>query len=105
MEIQRVRNLTTGILHTDLVYVYEDLRAITTLPFLTQEIPNAIESLQPSLRQHISEDRFWTGKLDLEHVGEIDIPAMTAEHRAAFLERYRAQPSPLSLIGPNLGGD
>jgi len=101
VEIQRVRNLTTGILHTDLDFVYEDLSAITGLTFFTQEIPNACRALHPYLREHIGEDRFWTEKWDRDHVGEIDIPAMTDDHRAAFLERYRALPSPLSLIGSN----
>ena len=99
MEIQRVRNLTTGILHTDLDCVYDDLSALTGLKFFTQEIPNACRALQPYLREYITEDRFWVEKWDREHVGEIDIPAMTDDHRAAFLERYRALPSALSLIG------
>lgn len=104
MEIQRVRNLTTGILHTDLDCVYEDLSTITGLTFFTQEIPNACRALHPYLREHIAEDRFWNEKWDREHVGEIDIPTMTEDYRSAFLERYRALPSALSLIGSNTDG-
>lgn len=96
MDIQRVRTLTTGILHTCVEDVCKDIEYITDAPgIMTHMIPRAIEALELYLRQYCSDPRFWEGKLDTTHCGEIDIPVMNKEEKEAFFARYGNLPSPL----------
>lgn len=100
MDIQRVRNLTTGVLHTEIAHVYEDIEQITgESGVLTHQLPSACRALEPWLRERVTDPRFWNGAWDREHVGEVDLPAMDEAERAAFWQRYNALPSALALIG------
>ena len=50
MDIQRIRNLTTGSLHTDMDHVYKDIEYIVgEKGIMTHMIPNACSSLEPYL--------------------------------------------------------
>jgi hypothetical protein len=96
MDIQRLRNLTTGRLHTDIGCIYEDLGMITgESGLMTHMLPRAIRAVEPWLRKHVTDARFWDGEYDTTHTGEFDLPESTAEDRAAMFERYKAQPNPL----------
>ena len=96
MDIQRLRNLTTGRLHTEIGHVYEDLEAITgEQGLMTHMLPRACRAVEPWLREHVTEPRFWNGEYDTTHTGEFALPDPTAEDRAAMFERYEAQPNPL----------
>ena len=96
MDIQRLRNLTTGRLHTEVGHVYEDLETILGKKgLMTHMIPRAIRAVEPWLRKHVTDQRFWDGKFDITHTGDIDIPVPTDADKAAMLERYQAQPNPL----------
>jgi hypothetical protein len=96
MDIQRLRNLTTGRLHTDMGHFYEDLGTITGEEgLMTHMLPRAIRAVEPWLREHVKDERFWDGEFDQTHTGEIELPESTAADRAAMFERYKAQPNPL----------
>lgn len=97
MDIQRLRNLTTGRLHTDIAHVYEDLGWITgEAGLMTHMLPRAIRAVQPWLRKFVTGDRFWEDKHDPTHTGEIELPMPTDEDRAEMFELYKAQPNPLA---------
>ena len=96
MDIQRLRNLTTGILHTEMGHIYEDLEKITgESGLMTHMLPRAVQAVEPWLRDNVSDSRFWDGAFDITHTGEIDLPTPTNEDRKTFLKRYAAMPNPL----------
>lgn len=96
MDIQRLRNLTTGRLHTDIGFIYEDLGTITgESGLMTHMLPRAMRAVEPWLREHVIDPRFWDGEYDTTHTGEFELPEPTAEDRAAMFERYKTQPNPL----------
>lgn len=96
MDIQRLRNLTTDRLHTDIGHVFEDLEEITGRQGLvTHMLPRAMRAVEPWLREHVTEPRFWDVEYDTTHTGEYSLPEPTAADREAMTERYMAQPSPL----------
>lgn len=96
MNIQRLRNLTTGRLHTDIGCIYEDLGTIIGQQgLMTHMLGRATKAIEPWLREHVTDQRFWDGKYDTTHVGDYALPEPTADERAAMLERYKALPNPL----------
>ena len=101
MKIQRLRNLTTGHLHTNMGDIYEDIAAITGEDgIMTHQLPNAFRALLPWLKDKISDQRFFEDKHDPNHVGEFELPAMTPEEKGEFFQRFAKLPSP--LIGKNV---
>jgi len=96
MDIQRLRNLTTGRLHTDIGHIYEDLGMITGCDgLMTHMLPRALRAAEPWLRQHVPETRFWDGEYDTAHVGEFALPTPTKADQKAMLDRYSEMPNPL----------
>jgi len=94
---QRLRNLTTGRLHTEMQHIYEDLELITGKSgLMTHMLPRMSRAVDPWLRQLVTDPRFWDDKYDPLHVGEYPLPEPTAEDRKAMIERYLAQPDPLN---------
>ena len=68
MDSQRLRNMTTMKLHTDISCVYEDLETITgERGIMTHMIPRIMRSIEPWLREHVVGGRFWNGKYDPTH--------------------------------------
>lgn len=97
MNIQRLRNLTTGRLHTEVGHVYQDLESILgEMGIMTHMLPRAIRAIEPWLREHVTDERFWDGEWDKEHTGEFDLPEPSAEDRKKMWELYAAQPNPLA---------
>ena len=89
MDIQRLRNLTTGRLHTEIGCFHEDLELVTgERGLLRHMLPRVLQSIEPWLMAHVPDQRFWDGKLDVSHTGEYGLPEPTAEERGAMLERY-----------------
>ncbi|MBM4091550.1 MAG: hypothetical protein FJ276_19300 [Planctomycetes bacterium] len=113
MDIQRLRNLTTRRLHTEMGHIYEDLGTITgERGLMTHMLPRVLESVTPWLREHVIDNRFWDGKYDTTHVGEIELPESTEDDRKAMFERYKALPNPLegknvivAVVGDETGED
>lgn len=96
MDIQRLRNLTTGRLHTEIGHVYKDLEKITGQKgLMTHMLSRVLRSIEPWLREHVTEPRFWDGKFDTTHTGKFDLPKPTDSDRQAMIKRYKAQPNPL----------
>ena len=97
MGVQRLRNLTTGILHTKIEDVYQDIEILVGVEgVMTHQLPNATKALEPWLREQVDDSRFWDGKFDQTHAGSFDGDPMTAADRAAFWERYSKLPSLLA---------
>ena len=93
MDIQRLRNLTTGRLHTDMGHVYEDLETITgERGLMTHMLPMVMRAVEPWLRENVTDVRFWDDEYDTTHTGEYTLPEPTADDRDAMFMRYKAQP-------------
>ena len=92
MDIQRLRNLTTGRLHTQMADIYQDIEYITgARGVLTHMLPDATKALLPYLREKAPESRFWIGGYDPSHLGEIDIPPMNSDEQSEFWARFGGQ--------------
>jgi len=97
VNIQRLRNLTTGRLHTDIGHIYKDLEIITGASgLMTHMLPGVLRACMPWLREHVTDPRFWDGAYDTGHTGEIDLPTPSDAERDAMLALYSAQPDPLA---------
>lgn len=97
MDIQRLRNLTTGRLHTEMGHVYEDLGALTgEQGLMTHMLPRAMKAVEPWLREKITDKRFWDGEYDASHTGDFDLDEPTKEAQKVFLERFVEMPNPLA---------
>jgi len=96
IDIQRLRNLTTGILHTEAGHIYLDIEAIVCeTGIYTHMLPNACRALEPYLKKHLKDQRFWDGKFDLKHIGQVEIPVMGESEMKEFWTRYGKMESPL----------
>lgn len=97
MNIQRLRNLTTGRLHTEMQHVYQDIEFLTGEEGIyTHMIPNALRAMEPWLKAKVADPRFWDDRYDTTHVGEFEISPMTDDERKEFFERYGTLASPLA---------
>ena len=102
IEVQRLRNLTTRRLHTEVGHIYEDLEWITGESGLfTHMLPRATEAVTPWLKSVIKDSRFWDDQYDTSHTGEVDLPEPTPAERKQMWEIYSSLPNPLDLIGRN----
>lgn len=96
MNIQRLRNLTTGRLHTEIGHIYEDLGFIVGDDgLMTHMLPRVMQAIEPWLREQVTDSRFWDGEYDTTHKGDYSLRAMTAEESKDALARYAAMPNPL----------
>lgn len=94
MDIQRLRNLTTGRLHTDIGHIYEDLETIIgESGLMTHMLPRVCRAVEPWLREHVTDQRFWNDDYDTTHTGNFELPTPSDEDRAAMFELYNAQPN------------
>lgn len=97
IDFQRLRNLTTGILHTEIGHVYEDIEELTgQRGIMTHMIPRAIRAMEPWLKPVAFDARFWDGKFDQSHTGSMFILPMTIEERAAMFGRFADMANPLA---------
>ena len=89
MDVQRLRNLTTGLLHTEMHHCYEDLSAISGLnPIYTHQIPNLIGAILPWLREKIQDDEFFDGKHNTFVKGEFWLPKPTEDEQKEIVRRF-----------------
>lgn len=76
---QRLRNLTTGRLHTEMGHIYEDLEFLTGIEgLMTHQLPAINNSVQEHLKSQLADERFWNDKYDTEHTGTTNIEPMGA---------------------------
>jgi len=96
MDIQRIRNLTTGKLHTKMDHIYKDLGVITGEDdLMTHMIPRAMKAVMPWLQEKVTDQRFWDGEYDTTHTGVFDLPTTTDEDQKVIFERFTSMPNPL----------
>jgi hypothetical protein len=94
MQNQRIRNLSTGILHTKIQDIYEDIDYLVGSDgVMTHMLPNAAKAIKPYIEKFASDQRFWNSEFDQSHYGETEIPQMNDDEKAAFWQRYEALPS------------
>lgn len=85
MTNQRIRNLTTGRLHTQMDDIYKDMEFITGEGGLfTHMLPAANKAMEPWLKAKLPDARFWDGKYDTTHTGETDLAPMNDAEKAAW---------------------
>lgn len=91
MDIQRLRNLTTGRLHTEMGHIYQDIEYLIGVQgIMSHQLPRAIRALEPILRARDLGERLWDDAYDVTHSGEIDVAPLDANELAAFWEAYKA---------------
>lgn len=91
MDIQRLRNLTTGRLHTSIDDVMLDIEYLVgERGIMTHMLPLALPALLPYLKTVVTDPKFWDGAYDPTHVGEIDVRPMNWVEQAEFWKRYSA---------------
>lgn len=89
MDYQRIRNLTTGILHTEVGHVYEDIELITGAHgIMTHQIPQAIQAMSGWLASQIKDSKFHESIFDPEHTGDMDLQTMNEEERQNFFNKF-----------------
>ena len=94
---QRLRNLTTHRLHTNMSNIYEDIEWLCgESGLMTHMLPNMLEAATPWLRQYVTDERYWNGEYDPSHVEVLTLPTPTALEREQMWARYRALPSPFT---------
>lgn len=97
METQRLRNLTTGRLHTEMGHIYQDLEYITGMEgIMTHMIPNVMRAVDPWLREKVTESEYWNDEYEPHHVGDYPLEPMSETEKTGMLERYSALPNPLA---------
>ena len=104
MDIQRVRNLTTGRLHTSMDDIYKDIEFLTGEEgIMTHMLPRARDAMMPILGERLktveNSERFFDDKYDITHIGEVNLPTFTEDERKIFWENYSKLPSLLDKIG------
>jgi hypothetical protein len=83
MNIQRLRNLTTGRLHTEMSHIYEDLGWITgEQGLMTHMLPRVMDAVEPWLKESVTDPRFWDG--------EYELPEPTKDERSVMFQRFKA---------------
>lgn len=103
MNIQRLRNLTTGKLHTQMQDIYEDLEFITRGGgIMTHMIPRVMQAVKPWLQEQITDERFWDDQYDPSHVGDYPLREMSIEENEAAMKRYKTMPNPLENANKEL---
>jgi hypothetical protein len=101
IDTQRLRNLTTRRLHTEMQHIYEDLETIIgENGLMTHMLPRVVVACEPWLREHVTDPRFWDGLHDPTHVGEVELPTPSKADREAMFALFAAQPNPLASRKP-----
>lgn len=92
MDAQRVRNLTTGLLHTKMEDIYEDIEYLVGEEgIMTHHLPAARNALLPFLKYRVGYDGFWNEKYDPTHTGEINLVPLTADEQEQFWPKFEAE--------------
>lgn len=100
MEKQRLRNLTTGKLHTDISFIYQDLEYITGMQgLMTHMLPNVMRAVMPWLKTKVNDSEYWDDKYSPELTGEYDIRPMNDEEKKEMFSMYQSMPHPFEQLG------
>ena len=78
-------------------HIYEDLETITgEKGLMTHMLPRVCRAVEPWLRQHVTDARFWDDAFDQSHKGQIELPEPSGDDRKEMLQRFLEQPNPLA---------
>jgi len=89
MDKQRLRNLTTGRLHTEMDHVYQDYEYITGSPgIMTHMLPNIHKAVEPWLKEKVPDPEYWDGEFRPDLEGDYHLEPMTKEESDAMFQRY-----------------
>jgi len=96
MNKQRLRNLTTGKLHTEMSHIYQDLEYITGMKgIMTHMLPNVMRAVEPWLEIMVTDSEYWDGEYSPTLEGEYDLQPMDMSQQDKCLMRYHDLPCPL----------
>lgn len=87
--VGKLRNVTTGILHTDMDDVYEFFNDYVSDGIMTHHLPSAQKALRPILEGKLDESYFnhvWQKEFLDE---EVEIAELTIEEKAKFWEAFQ----------------
>ena len=102
MDKQRLRNLTTCRLHTEMSFIYEDLEYITGMSgLMTHMLPNVMRAVEPWLKEQVTDEEYWDGEYNPNLKGEYPLEPMNEEERAEMLKRYKELPHPFAQMAEN----
>ena len=87
---QRLRNLTTGKIHTNFDDVVEDLQKIFGDKYKTTSMTAGAlnNAIRPWLMAQGLDDRFWDGRYDVTHTGTTQLHTPTPDEREEIGQRY-----------------
>lgn len=93
IDSKRLRTLTTGRLHTEIHYVYEDLELIIgETGIMTHMLPNVLKAVEPWLRQNVTDPEYWDGAYNPNSTGTYMLPEPTAAERDQMKKLYKSLP-------------
>lgn len=88
ISVQRLRNLTTGILHTKMDDIYKDISLITGEPgVMTHMLPAACRALKPFLEKRLDES-FWDNTFNTNNKSSIEILPLSEEEKKEFFNLF-----------------
>lgn len=101
---QRLRNLTSGHLHTTADELEHDLMYLLRErgPLMPTQLHILVKALEPVLIQRLSDPRFWNGKYDPEHEGVVGVEPLDPEELRALWNRYRYIVGAPPIVGLNI---
>lgn len=89
MNIQRIRNLTTGRLHTSMDDICRDIETLCgARGVMTHCLPAARKAMLPWLRRELPDPRLWDDTFDTEHTGDMYLAPMNSDDRREFWSLY-----------------
>lgn len=84
-DVQRLRNLTTGILHTRCEDIYLDIERLTGQAYLTHQLLAAHRALVPYLRRRVPGEHF-EGGYRPEARGRIAVEPLGMDEREEYVK-------------------
>ncbi len=89
LDIQRIRNLTTGKLHTSVGDIYLDIEFfVGEAGIMTHMIPSAYRALKPFLKSRFLDTRFWDDQYDPTHTGFVLVYPLDKFEKATFWKTF-----------------
>jgi len=100
MNIQRLRNITTGRLHTEMSHIYQDMEYLVGEGgMMTHQLPNIRTAMMTWLEEKITDSEFFDGEHKPSIEGDYDIEPMTPQEREECFARFAKLPSALASLG------
>lgn len=88
----KLRNITTGILHTEIGDVYKFFDEYLDMDgIMTRQLPSALRALEPILKNKFPDKPEWFTKewIKTGLNDSIDLPELTLEEKGIFWDNYK----------------